>query len=233
MATSKNPKKKDNVTRNLVIGMISLVVLVGVTVSFTTNQSNQNAINPSSVQKSEGYGIVFNGDLTNVPKIDIWEDFQCPVCRDFEAINGSQIKQWIEEKKVKAVFHPLSFIGAINPYSSNESALMANAAACASDEGKFLQYHLALYANQASAENSGKWNTQELIKLGLDLGFNSPKFAECVSTGKYQDWVRNVATDGANKNVNSTPTVFINGKEIDRKNKTYFDAETFKKLVFN
>ena len=221
----KNKKKKDNVTRNLVIGMVSLVVLVGVTVSFTSNKSKESAVTPSLVQKSEGYGIVFNNDLTNVPKIDIWEDFQCPVCRDFEAINGSQIKQWIEEKKVKVVFHPLSFIGA-------ESVLMANAAACAADEGKFLPYHLGLYASQASSENSGKWNTTTLVGLGIELKFNSTKFAECVGSGKYQDWVRNVAADGAKRNVNSTPTVFINGKEMERTNANYFNAEAFKKLVF-
>jgi protein-disulfide isomerase len=29
-------------------------------------------------------------------------------------------------------------------------------------------------------------------------------------------WVKNVAEEGAKRNINSTPTVFINGKEIDR-----------------
>jgi protein-disulfide isomerase len=29
-------------------------------------------------------------------------------------------------------------------------------------------------------------------------------------------WVKNVAEEGSKRNVNSTPTVFINGKEIDR-----------------
>jgi protein-disulfide isomerase len=29
-------------------------------------------------------------------------------------------------------------------------------------------------------------------------------------------WVKNVADEGATRNINSTPTIFINGKEIDR-----------------
>ena len=97
MADSKKPKK-DNVTRNLVIGMISLVVVVGVAVSFGSNKAKESAATPSSVEKSEGYGIVFNKGLTGVPKVDIWEDFQCPVCRDFEAVNVKQIKQWRSEE---------------------------------------------------------------------------------------------------------------------------------------
>mgnify|MGYP000320090001 CR=1 FL=1 len=219
------PKKKDNVTRNLVIGMVALVIGVAVAVSFTSNKAKENAATPSSVEKSEGYGIVFNKGVTGVPKLDIWEDFQCPVCRNFEAVNNKQITEWINAKKVVAVFHPLSFIGA-------ESAYMANAAACAADEGKYLQIHEALYANQAATENSGQWNSITLTALGAKIGLTSKSFAECVAKGKYQDWVTNVAVDGNNKKVDSTPTVFINGKEIERTNKNYFDAATFNSLVF-
>lgn len=217
--------KKDNVTRNFVVGMVSLVLIVGVVVSFATNRSQSGAVTPALVEKSEGYGIVFNKELTGVPKIDIWEDFQCPVCRNFEVINAKQVTEWIDAKKATVVFHPLSFLGA-------ESAYMANAAACAADEGKFLQYHEALYVNMASTENSGKWNPQSLVALGKQLGISSSKFEGCVNEGKYQDWVNNVAADGSQKNVNATPTIFINGKEIERINANYFDAKTFENLVF-
>lgn len=222
---AKPEKKKDNITRNLVIGMVSLVLVVGVAVSFSTNRADSNASIPASVEKSEGYGIVFNKELSGVPKIDIWEDFQCPVCRNFEAINAKQIKEWIDAKKATVVFHPLSFIGA-------ESAYMANAAACAADEGKFLQFHEALYVNMAASENSGKWTPPALVELGKQLGVTGSEFEGCVNDGKYQDWVNNVAADGSSRNVNSTPTVFINGKEIERVNPNYFDAKTLEKLVF-
>ena len=229
MATAK---KKDNVTRNLVIGMVVLVVAVTVGVSLSSNKAKESAAVPSSVDKAEGDGIVFNKGLADVPKIDIWEDFQCPVCRDFEAVNNDQIREWIDAKKVVAVFHPLSFIGSQNPGLANESAAMANAAACSADEGKFLQYHEALYANQASSENSGKWNATTLIALGANLKITSKNFSDCVTQGKYLGWVENVASDGAAKKVDSTPTVFINGKEIERIQKNYFDAATFENLVF-
>lgn len=215
--------EKDNFTRNLVIGMVALVVGVGVIFSVAGNQTKTSSKIPSAARSADGYGIVFNDKAT--PVIDIWEDFQCPVCRDFEAVNNKQIKEWIDGKKIVAVFHPLSFIGA-------ESAYMANAAACSADEGKFLQFHEALYANQASSENSGQWNSASLIALGANLGISSKSFTDCVSNAKYQDWVTNVANDGQKKNINSTPTVLINGKEIERTQANYFDANTFSKLVF-
>ena len=149
------PEKKDNVTRNLVVGMVALVLVVAVAVSFGSNQAKENAKTPALVEKSEGYGIVFNKELTGVPKIDIWEDFQCPVCARFEQTNGAYIEKLIEEKKAKVVFHTLSFLGP-------ESSLAANAAACASNENKFLGFHRAFYQN-LPAENSGAITTDYLM----------------------------------------------------------------------
>ena len=53
MATPKKDPKKDNVTRNLVIGMIALVVLVTVGVSFSSNKAKENVATPASVDKAE------------------------------------------------------------------------------------------------------------------------------------------------------------------------------------
>ena len=78
--SAKSPQGPDNTTRNLVIGMVAFVVAIGAIFSVVSNRENTSAALPSSVSKADGYGIVFNGDLTGVPVIDIWEDFQCPVC---------------------------------------------------------------------------------------------------------------------------------------------------------
>ena len=105
----------------------------------------------------------------------------------------------------------------------------ANAAACAADEDKFLAFHKAFYANQP-AENAGAVNANFLKSIGAAIGINSPKFAACVDNGGYSDWVKNVAEAGAKANVNSTPTVFVNGKELDR-NTEYFNVEAFAKAI--
>ena len=220
MATSSSGG--DKVTRNLVIGMVALVVVVGAAFSYFGSKGSTTAAIPSSVSKDDGYGIVFNADVANVPTIDIYEDFQCPVCARFAGINGMTIEKAIEEKKAKVVYHVLSFLG-------TESVLAANAAACAADEDKFLAFHKAFYANQP-AENAGAVNANFLNSIGASVGITSPKFATCVDNGGYSDWVRNVAEAGAKANVNSTPTVFVNGKEIDR-NTEYFNVEAFAKAI--
>ena len=220
MATSSSGG--DKVTRNLVIGMVALVVVVGATFSYFGSKGSTTAAIPSSVSKTDGYGIVFNADVPNVPTIDVYEDFQCPVCARFEAINGITLEKAIEEKKAKVVYHVLSFLG-------TESILAANASACAADEDKFLAFHKAFYSNQP-AENAGAINATFLKALGASIGITSDKFAKCVDDGGYYDWVKNVGEAGSKANVNSTPTVFVNGKEIDR-NTEYFNVEAFANAI--
>ena len=220
MATSSTGG--DKFTRNLVIAMVALVVVVGAGFSYFGSKGSESAAVPSSVSKADGYGIVFNADVPNVPTIDIYEDFQCPVCARFAGINGETIAKAIEEKKAKVVYHMLSFLG-------TESILAANASACAADEDKFLAFHKAFYANQP-AENAGAINATFLKSIGAAVGITSDKFSTCVDNGGYSDWVKNVAEAGAKANVNSTPTVFVNGKEIDR-NTEYFNVEAFAKAI--
>lgn len=208
----------DKVTRYIVIGMVTLVVAVGVIFSLVGNKSSGSASLPSQVSSNDGFGVVFNGDLSGVPVVDIWEDFQCPVCAQFEALNGGYLDSIIKEKTAKVIYHPLSFIGP-------ESVRAANAVACAADEGKYLDYHRFLYTNQP-AENSGKWTNAYLIAGGVAAGISSVEFEACINDSKYGSWVNNIAANGAQKNINSTPTVFVNSKEIDRKTE-YFDAAAF------
>ena len=100
-------------------------------------------------------------------------------------------------------------------FLGGDTQLSANAAACSADQGKFLEFHKTLYANQP-AENAGNWTTQYFTTLGIGLGISSPDYDKCVKGQDYMGWVKNVAEEGSKRNINSTPTVLINGKEIDR-----------------
>ena len=209
MSKAKNPAGgKDNFTRNLVIAVVVGVALIMLVPTLLSKQTDTSAAIPASVSAEDGYGIVFNKELTDAPFIEIYEDFQCPACARFESIAGEYIEELITTKKAKVAFHTLSFLG-------GESQIAANAAACSADEGKFLQLHKTLFANQPS-ENSGAWTSSYFSTLGLGLGISSPEYDKCVSGNKYLGWVKNVAEEGAKRNINSTPTVLINGKEIDR-----------------
>ena len=208
----------DKGTRNLVIGMVVFIVAVGIIFSFISNRASSNFAIPAAVSEADGYGIVLNPTAT--PTIDVWVDYQCPACRTFEVLNGGYLNEIIAQKKAKVVFHPLTFIG-------TESIIAANAAACAADENKFVDMNLALFQNQAGSENSGKWQGDVMLAIGESIGIKSESFKQCVREGNYVKWTRNVTDASASKNVNSTPTIRINGKDLDR-NTEYGDPVKFK-----
>jgi protein-disulfide isomerase len=222
MSASSKPGK-DNFTRYLVIGVVVLVLGIMVIPTFLSKTKSVSQVIPSTVSAADGYAVVFNGEVKNVPVVDIYEDFQCPICQQFEGLNGKYISSLVTDKKATVKFHILSFIGP-------ESVRAANASACANDEGKFVDFHNALYANQPTAENSGAWTSDRLIAIAGAVGIKSDSFNTCVKEMKYEGWVGKVAEAGSKAGVNSTPTVFVGGKEIDR-NTEYFSADKFKAAV--
>lgn len=221
---NKDPKKQgDRFTRYLVIGMISFIVLAGVGAALAKNHSTTHAALPALVTKADGYGISINP--TAKVKVDMYEDFRCPNCRNFEAANNTYIDGLVRAGKINAVYHPMSFI-------ASDSILAAAAAACSADQGKYLEMHTALYVNQPTstqiAENSPYWTNPQLILLGHSIGITSKTFDTCINSGKYINWTRNIEADAAAKNINATPTVIVNGKTLPLA--TDYDAKKFTKV---
>ena len=225
MSAKKNTPQpgKDNFTRYLVIGVVTLVLAIMIVPTVLSKSKGVSEAIPAGIAAENGYAISYNAEIEGIPVVDIYEDFQCPICQQFEALNGQYINSLIKDKKAVVNFHTLSFLGA-------ESVRAANAAACSNDEGKFSDYHLALYANLPKTENSGEWSSDRLIAIAKAEGISSPEFESCVKDMKYEGWVNKVAEAGAARGVQSTPTVFVGGKEIDR-NTEYFNAENFKAAV--
>ena len=224
MSQKNSPKPgKDNFTRNLVVIVVVAVIGIMVVPTVLSKTKSVSQEIPATVSADHGYAISFNTELKNVPVVDIYEDFQCPICQQFEGLQGRYINSLITDKKATLRFHSLSFLGA-------ESIRAANAGACANDENKFPALHLGLYANQPATENSGTWTFDRIIEIAAASGIKSTKFSDCVKSMKYEGWVKKVAEAGSKAGVNSTPTVFVNGKEIDR-NTEYFSVDKFKAAI--
>jgi len=172
---------------------------------------------------SPSYGVVFNSSAKE--KIDIWEDFQCANCAKFESTNHDFLNQIIKAGKTKVTYHPLSFLGA-------DSIVLTNAAACAADEGKFLQAHDQFFALQASTKNSGIWSKDYVLQKLAEVGLSSSKFIKCINSNKYLPWVSAVQKTAASNRIAATPTVLVDGKEINRST-DYFNAVAFQAAVAN
>jgi protein-disulfide isomerase len=113
----------------------------------------------------------------------------------------------VDQGRIRFEYHPIAFIGP-------ESVAAANAAEAAGDEGKFWAYHDLLFADQAP-ENSGGLTTDRLLELGRQVGLTSPPFQQKVRDGTYDNWIRQVTDQASQRGVTGTPTVFVNGRQVD------------------
>ena len=226
-------KSGDNVTRWIVIAMVSLVVVTGVVFSiFSQNSKETESLAAldgfkskgaivSTIDAENGTAITFNPGLAKT--VDVWEDPQCPVCKYFEDANGEYIDSLIREKKATVRFHVLSFLG-------DESVRAANASFCAADENQYIDFHKALYRVQSPLENSGFWSNETLVAIGSKIGITSEKFAKCVTDGQKVEIVKANYDSMAKYGVQGTPTVFIDGKLWERKSSD-FNPDEFRAAV--
>jgi protein-disulfide isomerase len=232
MAQQKG-KNGDNANRWIVLAMVLLVIGTGVAFSIMGQNNKENAplaglngitLKPavvSTIDVDNGSAITFNPGLPT--QIDVWEDPQCSFCKDFENVMGDYLDSLAREKKATVRYHVLSFKGP-------ESVRSANAAFCAADENQFLDFHNALFTVQSPGEGSGFFTSETLIKIGEKIGIKSPKFAECVSNGSKAELVQAHYDSMGKFGVQSTPTIFINGKVWNRTSGT-FNLNEFRSAV--
>lgn len=153
------------------------------------------------------------GDPNAKVKIEVYEDFQCPACKAFTESDEKQLlaSTYITNGQVDYEFIQFPFLDSNS--LSKESHQAANASMCALEQGKFWAYHDMLFANQG-AENGGSFSDKRLQAFAESLGLDMTAFNKCFSANKYSTEIEAEYQKGSAAGVNSTPTVFVNGKQI-------------------
>jgi protein-disulfide isomerase len=143
-------------------------------------------------------------------------DYQCPFCaRYFSQVEPAILEQYVNTGKARFVFRHLAFLGP-------ESVAAAEATECAKDQGKFWEYHAALYgaeiedeqANPTDFENNGNLNRALFLKLANQIGLNAAIFAQCIDSRKYASAIQEDNAAASAIGVYSTPTTFVNGRKV-------------------
>lgn len=213
------PKKGLNpVVIGAAISVLVIVVVVAAIVLGGGSKSGGVSALPKGALASDGAGIVANTTpaKTGAPTVDVFEDFQCPVCGQFEKTFGATLTSMADAGEVKLIVHTLSFLD--TNLKNDSSTRSANAVACASDAGKFLAYHAAVFAAQPAQEGAGYTDAQ-LTEFATTAGITGPALTtwqKCTSTSQYAQYVTDVQTAAEKEGVFGTPTVKLNGKDITK-----------------
>jgi protein-disulfide isomerase len=216
------PKGGGGASRIVVATVVLVLVIVAIVVAVVLGSQKKDTAataGGSSLPKgapARGAGIVVNpGAPASVPTMDLYEDFQCPVCGAFERAFGPQVTQLAEQNQVKLVVHTLSFLD--DNLHNDSSNRAANAASCAADQDRFLPYHAAVFAGQPAQEGQGYTDAQ-LRQFATTAGITGSalqSWQQCYDARAHNQYVESVQTQSEKDGVNGTPTIKLNGKKLD------------------
>lgn len=235
--------------RKIVVAVVATVVVAAAVlggVIWTISDKNKTegqVIQPGTTTSSLASGVVQKRDgvVVTVGKpgakatIDVYADFLCPICGQFEKAYKTQIEQAVNDGKLQVRYH---MVPLLNDRSSppGYSLDSANAALAAADAGKFVPFHDALFANQPEEGKRG-YDKAQLIELGKNVGITDPEFARTVNAGTYDQQLNSafqqISNDpklqqdfGGGQMGFGTPTVAANGSVV-----SWQDPDWLKKIT--
>jgi len=190
--------------------LVVFLLLVGGGIAFQAWRTLREPSAPTTVDPSltplsiaDGKPIVL-GSADAPAKVTLYEDFHCPHCAEFEKKFGPLLTAAQHSGNAATELYPMSFI-------DSGSAAAANAMACAAEAGFGSAYYRGLFANSTL-----QWNDDQLVALAEQVTpAPSDAFRTCVTTRAHTSWVSSINATAEANGVNSTPTVFLNGTQLD------------------
>lgn len=202
-------RKRDRRILIMVIAAFVVIVVAG-GIAFQAWRTSRAPSSVSSASASASPVTVTNGrpiplGSAEAPvTITLYEDFHCPHCAEFEEQFGSTITQAQDAGSARVELYPMAFI-------DEGSLTAANAMACAAEAGFGQAYYLGLFANHTL-----QWSDPQLIDLATKVGGSPTEaFRTCVTRRAHADWVTSMNAAADTNGVDQTPTMLINGKEVD------------------
>jgi protein-disulfide isomerase len=162
------------------------------------------------------------GSSTARVVVEEFADYQCPGCGEFARTYEPLLRQnYIETGKVRFIFRNFP----VNDTNANgESHLAALASLCAGAQGFFWEYHDLLFQNQ-QGENQGAFAYSRLVVFASMLHLDTVNFDQCMKNKTYSNVLNADIAQGKYRNVQVTPSFFVNGTYISMSNYSdLFDA---------
>ena len=204
--------------RAVVGGVVAAVVLAIAVVVTIVVQGNRTATAADAAVPAntiDNGQVVVVGSSSAPVTVDLYEDFQCPICQQFETSTGSTLAQLVSAGTVQLHYHGMAFLdtSANDSYSTralNAAAVVLNAAG----PDAFQSFHDLLYANQPAEGGSGLTDAQ-LISYAQQAGATGTAVEQEINDLTYGDWVEAITDQASKDGVTGTPTVKVDGTQLD------------------
>ena len=240
---SKRSKRNKVITQtSLAVGIIGVIALVTVLIVSSLRPPGPGPANMQSDGIKIGENLVANrtpallpeeaptpseANADGVPAINIFIDYSCPACAQFESIYGPLLRTWLENGTATVEYHILSFRDA-QTAGTRYATRAGNAAACVADQSpdQYFDFSELLLANQPAPPGSYELTNDQLNQIVDATGVqNAEAVKSCIADETFANWVstataRAMSTgplpvrDSEIALIQGTPTVLVNGKQF-------------------
>lgn len=193
------------------VAVVVVLVGVGALVWWMNSSATGEGATPtgSAIEAETGAIVVGEG----ADEVDLWMDFYCPHCQDFEDQYGPTMSELVDAGAITLRVHPVA-LASLNAASGTEfSARAASAMYCVADEGGQAAYDFMAAVAATHPTGQGLSN-DELAQFAADAG--APGAAECIEDETYTDFVKSQAQELPESPEGSagTPTLIVNGEYV-------------------
>jgi protein-disulfide isomerase len=128
-------------------------------------------------------------------------DFQCPFCLGAQK-SLRRVRERLGERLLFGFRHlPI-------PEKHPLATEAAEASEAAAAQGRFWEYHDALYVNQP------KLSRETMLEVGRELGLDADRIAAEIDAGVHRDRIARDLSSAEASGATGTPTFFVNGERF-------------------
>jgi protein-disulfide isomerase len=210
--------KRSRLVRQLIfVGVLVLVVaaMIGTAVFLGLRGQQGSTPGADGTVTVNGVQVPFAVDGTAVrvgpadakARIDLWVDYSCPHCQEFEAANNDLINQLIAAGDTSVSYHNIQIVTDYGTQAGSAGGCVAS-----NDPDKWVAFNAALYANHSAVTDS--WTAAQFADYAAEQGINSAS-QSCIKNSQYTGWITSNTAAAAAKGVSATPTMFLNDVKQD------------------
>ncbi|MEU7765962.1 thioredoxin domain-containing protein [Nocardia sp. NPDC049190] len=205
--------------------LIALVAAIGIGIAVKKARKDDPGPTPSiaataTPNPSGVVGSITDNGAIRIGKPDakvtvrVVADLQCPACKAFEAANAQVLADAVNNGTAAVEYNIIAFLDKAS--TTQYSSRAANASYCVaeSDPTKYLAWLSTMFAQQPPEGGTGLPD-DKMIQTAKDTGYTDAALAQCVSDRKYNKYVQARTRDVMESGIQSTPSVFVNGRKIE------------------
>jgi protein-disulfide isomerase len=147
------------------------------------------------------------GEPTAAVTLVEYSDFECPVCRSLHDVLRGMLPNYAG--KVRVVFKDFP-LEQLHPWA--RTAAIAGRCAYQQNPQTFWKMYDFIYDNQEIISAANAWT--KMVDYAGQSGLEADAFKSCMASPEAGEAVNASQANGKRLDVNSTPTVFVNGRRL-------------------